>query len=117
VTYVEAWARAFALTAAVEVAVAAPLLRASEPSRWRLAGLVFFAQLASHPAVWFVFPELSDDYGRQVAMAEAWAVLSEAVFYVLALRASWRRALGVSLVANAASVAVGLLLRRLTGWV
>jgi hypothetical protein len=76
--------------------------------------LVALANLASHPAVWFVFPELGLSYAGWLALAEAWAVSIEALAYgVLLPGTGARRALVVSLAANAASFAAGLGLRAL----
>lgn len=117
-SYVQAWARAFALTVFVEELVAVWLLRGLGVSWPRLAGLVFFAQLASHPAVWFVFPQLPVGWDAIVAMAETWAVVSETVFYWLVVPGvGLRRAFGVAALANAASFGLGLALRAVTGWV
>jgi hypothetical protein len=108
----DAWFRAFLLTLAVEAPIVALLLRRLEPSRTRLLVLVLFANLATHPAVWFVFTQLfligTPGY---VVAAEGWAVGAEAVFYWSAFRGvSVRRAIAVSLVANLASFLAGRLL-------
>ena len=108
---VDVWFRAFLLTVAVEAPIVALLLRRWEPSWPRLLALIFFANLASHPAVWFVFTELlvigTPGY---LMVAEGWAIGCEALFYWAAFRGlPVRRAIVVSLVANAASFAVGLL--------
>lgn len=109
---VDAWLRAFALTLAVEVPIVALLLRRWEPSWLRLLALVFFANLASHPAVWFVFTQLLlIGTPAYLAVAEGWAVGCEALFYWAAFRGlPVRRAIVVSLAANAMSFAVGLLI-------
>ena len=113
---VDAWFRAFLLTLAVEVPIAALLLRRFEPSWPRLLVLVIFANLASHPAVWFVFTQLlligTPEY---LVVAEGWAVTCEALFYWAAFRGlPVRRAIVTSLAANAASFLVGQLLAG--GW-
>lgn len=108
-TYQALWFQAFALTLAVELAVALPLLRSAEPSRTRRALAIVFANLASHPIVWFVIARLVTPAARSIPVAEAWAVGSEAVFYAVVFPSlGGVRALGVSGVANAASFAVGL---------
>ena len=53
------WLAAFLLTVAVEVPVAALLLRRAEPDRVRLVLLVVFANLATHPIVWFVVSQVA----------------------------------------------------------
>jgi hypothetical protein len=109
---VEEWFAAFLLTIVVEVPIVVVMLRRSEPDLARLVGIAFFANLASHPAVWFVFTQLflvgTPEY---LVAAEGWAVVVEAVFYVVVIRGvSLPRALAVSLVANGASFAVGRLI-------
>ena len=108
---IELWFRAFLLTVIVEVPIVAFLLRRFEPSRPRLLILVLFANMASHPAVWFIFTQLflvgTPEY---LVAAESWAVAAEALFYWAAFRGlPVRRAILVSLAANAASFLVGQL--------
>jgi len=111
------WARAFALTLAVEEAVVLAMTRRDSEPWAKRAGLVAFANLATHPAVWFVFPlVLTHDTTRLVA-SETWAVVLEAVFYALTMKMSAGRAFGVSAIANAASFGAGIVVRALTGWV
>jgi len=111
------WLKAFALTVLVEEAVAVPLLHAAEPRGWRRAAVVFFANLASHPAVWFVFPLLGLSYPSMLWLAEAWAVVIEAIFYAVVFAgAPKRRLLGVALLANGASWTIGNVVRGATPW-
>ena len=103
------WFVAFVLTLAIEVPVAAYLLRRAEPDRLRLVVLIVFANLATHPIVWYVLtqPFLIGTWGY-VLVAEAWAVAAEAVFYAVVFRGlAARRAVAVAVVANAASFLVG----------
>jgi hypothetical protein len=107
---VDAWFRAFLLTLVVETPIVALLLRRWERSWPRLLLLICFANLASHPAVWFVLTQLlvigTPGY---IVIAEGWAIGCEALFYWAAFRGlPVRRAIVASLVANAASFAVGL---------
>lgn len=107
---VHAWLVAFLLTVAVEVPIVALLLRGRDPGGWRLVILVVFANLATHPAVWFIFPQLLlvGTLPFTVA-AELWAVAAEALFYAAAFRGvSPHRAIGTAVVANAASFVIGL---------
>lgn len=107
--FVAAWARAFFVTVAIELAIA-PWLLDRQP--WtRRAGAVVLANLASHPIVWLVIPELGLGWPLWLIVAELWAVVVEATLYVLVFRGR-RQAVLASLVANAASLAVGLVLRR-----
>jgi hypothetical protein len=108
---VDVWFRAFLLTLLVEAPIAALMLRRWERSRPRLVALVVFANLASHPAVWFIFTQLfligTLEY---VVAAEGWAVGCEALVYLAALRGlPVRRAIVASVVANVASFVVGAL--------
>lgn len=109
------WARAFLITVAVESLIATPLLREGQtpvaPLPRRL-GVVCFAQVMSHPAVWFIFPALGLSYTTSLVLAETWAVVSELVFYrVVFPELPWKRAIAVSVLANAASFGVGTLLQ------
>lgn len=114
--YVALWARAFAVTVLVELGVATPLLAGAERRLWRRMAIVAFAQLASHPAVWFIFPEIGLGHAF-LFVAESWAVAIEILFYRVTLPSlPWSRAFGVSLLANGASFAVGLALRATLHW-
>ncbi len=116
--FVLLWFKAFLLTGLVEVPLAATLLRPAEPRLGRRIALVLFANVASHPAVWFIFPALGLPYTPTLILAEAWAVLSEALFYRLVFeKADAVEVFGVSALANGASFGIGLLVRAATGWV
>jgi hypothetical protein len=106
------WFSAFLLTLAIEVPIALLLLSRFEPDLLRLGILAVFANLTTHPAVWFVFTQLflvgTPEY---TLVAESWAIGAEALFYAVAIRGlTARQAIGVALAANAASFAVGRLL-------
>jgi hypothetical protein len=112
------WFKAFLLTVLVEVPIATALLRPAEPRRARRVALVLFANVASHPAVWFIFPELGLPHLPTLVLAEAWALLSEALFYRLVFeKTDAVEAVGIAAVANGASFAIGLLVHAATGWV
>jgi hypothetical protein len=109
------WFTAFVLTLAIEVPVVVGLLRRAEPNPVRLAFLVVFANLSTHPLVWYVFTQLflvgTLEY---VLAAETWAVAAEAVFYAAAIRGlSARRVSAVAVTANAASFLMGRLIGQL----
>jgi hypothetical protein len=113
---VDLWFRAFLLTVVVEAPIVATMLRRWEPSLPRLVALVVFANLASHPAVWFVFTQLlligTPTY---FLVAEGWAIVCEAVFFLVAFRGvTVRRAIVTALAANVASFVVGWLVT--TAW-
>ncbi len=111
VPYVAAWVMAFALTATSEMAVVGGLGRRLEPRLARRLALSVYANLATHPVVWFVVPTLISHWGKATLVAELWAWLAEAAFYRLTFSAAhWRAALGLSLAANLFSFGLGLAL-------
>jgi len=73
----------------------------------------------THTVVWFVFPRvLPGDWHLMVAAAESFAVIAEAlILRLLAPRLGVAGALAISLLANGASLGLGLWLRATTGWV
>ena len=104
------WLRAFALTVAVEAAVAVPLLARAEPRIARRLAAVLVVNLATHPLVWFLFPGVAARYAVRVALSEAWALGAETgAYWVVWPTLGPRRAFTTSLLANAASFLVGLL--------
>lgn len=116
-TYVALWARAFVFTVLVELAVAPPLLKRSRTSFRRRAAAVVVANLASHPAVWFVFPAFGLAHLPTIVLSEAWAVGLEFLIYLLVLPGLRRSdALAASAIANAASFVGWLLLRSHASW-
>ena len=107
VTLLLPWLSAFLLTQLVE----APIYMKSGKISWWKA---LVPSAVTHPFVWFVFPLLQEhgvSYLGMAAAAEAFAVLAEAALVRLAFGVPGRRAFWVSVLANASSVAVGLLLR------
>lgn len=109
---VDIWFRAFVVTVLVEAPIVVVLLRRFEPASSRLLALALFANLVSHPAVWFIFSQpLLIGTAEYAVVVETWAVAIEAVFYWLVVRGTPARwAIGASLVANAASFLLGRLL-------
>ena len=106
------WLRAFGLTLAAEALVAVPLLRRSGAGLGRRLAAVLFANLTTHPLVWFLFPALTVGYPTRLAVSETFAVgLESCAYLVIWPGLGPRRAVLVSVLANAASVAVGLALR------
>jgi len=109
VSFTILWLRAFALTLAIEGAVAFPLLSRVEPSSARRLGAILVANLATHPLVWFFFPRLGWAWPTVMLVAEVWAFGFEIVAYrVIFAGASWARCALVSVAANGASLLVGL---------
>ncbi len=103
---ITAWLAGFVLTQVVE----APIYRFGAKARWPVALL---ASTFTHPIVWFVFPLLTRlSYWEMVACAELFAVVAEALWLranKVAFASAW------SVVANAASVVIGLGLRAAFG--
>jgi hypothetical protein len=101
------WLVAFALTTVSELVVAVPLL--APGSRARRVGAVCLGQLATHPAVWFIWPLLGWSRPSYVLVAEGFALIVEMLVYRLVFeRLPWSKALAASALANAASLAIGL---------
>ena len=133
--YVWAWLSAFVSTQAIEVPIYAFALgrdREGGPGRWpaRL-GIAFLLSAVTHPCVWFVIPRVFYASAWYDELAYAWPALDEhryALFFAAAegfavlveaalLRAfKVERALLWALVANASSVAFGLVTRFLFDW-
>ena len=106
-----AWLVAFAITVTSELVVAVPLL-APGGSRARRIAAVLLAQLATHPSVWFIWPLLGLQRPVFLALAEAFALLVEAMIYRFSFeRLSWSRCFAASALANGVSVFIGLWLR------
>ncbi len=107
-----AWFRAFLLTLAIEELAAGWLLR-RDVAPLRGGALIAVANVASHPAVWLIFPELGQGlrWPRLVTLlaSEAWAVGLEALIYALFLGTGrTKQAVRVSLLANGLSFSIGL---------
>jgi hypothetical protein len=116
---IDEWLAAFLLTVLVEAPIVVLIARRTEPDVLRLGALVLFANLATHPIVWFVITQiLLVGTLSYVVVAETWAILAEAVFYAVTIgRLGWRAALAIAALANAASFLVGrLVLGGLAGW-
>jgi hypothetical protein len=135
------WLDALALTQLVEAPLYVWLLRgAAARARGLGGGAGWLAALGAsawtHPVVWFVFPPCvfgvwqqwlgaaSDDpkgYIWMLTLAEAFAVAGEAAYWRALTRLAggaipWREALRWSLLANGASVLVGVVTRWVWGW-
>ncbi len=100
------WLLAFVITQIVEV----PIYLYATKGRWAVS---FMASMWTHPVVWFVFPWLIPPrfgYVGMVVMAECFAVLIEAAWLAYSKICN---AFGWSLVANGASLGIGLLIRQM----
>jgi hypothetical protein len=117
---ITAWFRAFAFTLLIELVPASWVLR-RELLLGRRVALITIANIASHPAVWLIFPELGAGlrWPRLVTLlvSEAWAFGLEALIYWLFLGTSrWQKAVAASVLANGLSLSLGYVLRAF-GWV
>jgi hypothetical protein len=112
---VEEWFPAFVLTLLVEGVVVLYAFRDAGVGLPRLVLMLVFANLATHPAVWFVFTQLFlVGTTAYLVAAESWAVAAEALFYWTVLpRVPVRRVVAVAVAANAASFLVG---RAVNAW-
>lgn len=75
----------------------------------RIAAACFFANMATLPYLWFVYPEFFT-YRMSASLGEATALVAEALLYLVLLGASLRAAFFCSLVANISSVLIGMVL-------
>jgi len=120
VLLVSHWFRAFAWTLLLEQLVAALVLRSALPNLARRLSVIAVVNIASHPAVWLIFPELGSALGLSrlgtTALSEAWAFGLEAWIYWLFLGGQGRLAVKTSVLANSVSLGLGFALRGL-GWV
>lgn len=80
------------------------------PIAWAL-GVAVAANLTTHGMLWEVFPHLPLAYWPRVLVCELAVVAAEASIFVGFRLASLRAALALAFVVNAASVAVGFLVR------
>lgn len=115
------WFRAFVWTLLIEQVVAGSMLKQAVPAWDRRCSIVAVVNLASHPVIWLVFPELGSHLGlsstTSLIVSEIWAFAVEGWIYWLFLGSSRPGlALKTSLAANAVSLGVGYGLRYL-GWV
>lgn len=107
-----AWAWAFARTLLVEVPLVVLLVRAlrsgDRPTLPRAALAALLGSALTHPLLWFVWSRVVEDYHRYLLSGELLVVAIEALLlWGLARPLSLRRCLGISLVVNGASMAVG----------
>ncbi len=109
-----AWLSAFAFTQLIEVPIYTYALQELKISNVKRIAVAFGASAITHPFVWFAFPALiPESYVVMIIVCETFAVLVEAVYmraFGLRLYFSW------SLVANALSFGLAILLRKLIGW-
>ena len=101
--------QAFLLTEFCEVPIVLRL--AAHSPRWRVMLAAITAQCLTHPVVWHYSIVLApDQYWLGVQLLETFAVLVEGLWYQYWLRPGFAVAMAWSLLANAASYCLGLLL-------
>ena len=103
------WLSAFFVTQCIEAPIYAYALK-TRSRRWLIAlGCSAF----THPIVYWAFPLIPVSYVQQVSYAEAFAVLAESVWLSAF---GLRRSVWWALLANGASLTIGLALRYSIGW-
>lgn len=106
-------AQALMITLSVEGALAALIGPRFGATRLRAAAAAVGGSLATHPFVWWGVLALWPRYGPAATpLFEAAAVAVEAVGYRLIATQRWRDAALLSIIANAASWGVGIVLQR-----
>jgi hypothetical protein len=120
-SYIIAFVKGFAITQSVEIPVVWYLLarhfrlQGQAVPAGRIVAAAFFANMATLPYLWFVYPEMLG-YAGSVALGELTAWLAEALLYRSLLGASLSAALLASLAANVCSVLVGLVVMPPVPW-
>jgi hypothetical protein len=109
------WLFAFVFTQLVEMGVYVQALPA-RPRHERLA-IAFGASAITHPAVWYIIPDVGASYGLGW-----WATVAIAEVFAVVVETAWLAAFGVrraffwSLAANATSFSLGLFGYSLLHW-
>lgn len=104
------FASAYVVTVAVETVLLFLLLRKRYPALQIFANSLI-ANTLTLPFVWFAFPALGLGWFLGTSIAELFAFLAEAAVYQrLFERIGWRDAIIASLLCNAASLAIGLVI-------
>jgi hypothetical protein len=112
VSLARTWPFAFVVTCLLELPIVVWSTLGTEAKWARVVAVALLGQLLTHPLVWFAFPALTAlAEESRFWLSELFAWLAEAALYASLLRgvSPWR-AVGVSGLANATSLAAGLLL-------
>jgi hypothetical protein len=104
------WLVAFAWTLALELPVYTLVLGHRMRSWQRLCAAVFAVNAVTHPLLWFAFPRF-EPFWLYALAGETCVVVAEAA--MLALAIPLRAAIVASVLANATSLLLGLLVMRL----
>jgi uncharacterized membrane protein YagU involved in acid resistance len=103
------WLKAYVFTLVVEIPIFVLIARRMEKiglGRAALAGAA--GTLFTHPALWFVWPLLFQDYTTYIITGElVVATIESFTFYALARPSSIKTAFAASFVANAVSYGLG----------
>lgn len=107
------WFIGFAVTVVLEAPWILAGLRAFEPDPKRRVMALLFANLLTHPLVWYLFPSMPLQRSWSLAASELWAFVGEWVFYASFVeRLTYRRAAWLSFAANGTSYVLGRLIIR-----
>lgn len=103
---------ALALSIAIEALVLQLVARRLEADRWRLALVAAGGTLLTHPFAWRAMLAGYEHapVGVVIGVVEVLVSAAEAVAYRFGADLSWRRAGAASLLANATSTALGILM-------
>lgn len=110
------WLSAYLLTVALEMPVWAWGLRRAFPKGWALIGITFGTSLVTHPLLWLAYHS-AERFDRSLLLAEgAVATVEGLLVWILW---SWKgkgevsvaRCFTISVLANATSTTLGLLVR------
>lgn len=102
---------AYLFSLAIEIPIAVLLLGRDRRSRLIAGATSLVATSVTHPILWWIEPGLRTllSYWPSIVLLELAVFVVESFFYRVLARATWRRALLTSGVANAASWLLGLL--------
>ena len=114
--FTHSFLQSLVFTTAVETATILIVIRkifkksTRDVSIQKLIGIGIFASFATLPYVWYVFPSLLQPFSSAILVGEIFAVVVEAVFYVIVFPLTKKQALILSLIANVASYTLGKLI-------
>ena len=107
------WLISFLKTLVVEIPIYVFFARRTVP--WRRAALAaLVCTVVTHPALWYLWPHVTDDFRVYIITGEVIVALVESVvFYFLARPIRFSLALSASFIANAASYGFWALIKHL----
>ncbi len=114
ISYTQEFLFNFLLTIATETVVLVFLVKKLKLVSVNQKSLIFggiFASFATIPYVWYIFPILLwQSFSLFIVVSEIFAVITEALFYLLFFKTNIKIALLISLICNIASFGLGLLI-------